>query len=735
MLLPASRERGDGSTAGGRGKLVERSSNARAIFQHFVDDAARLDRLLADADRFSQQPNRLEQSLNSHLPAGYRCDVNGTIDNRVVLLSSPDSDEWYLGSIDRTIAQSGLREALPFKLLGQLCAHLILIESDPLLLKRFTSPRILLVGLYHPENFPLPRFHLGISDIAYAIRGAFLGKVELLDMQLSVDVADILQRIAQQRPDIIGISATFGQHDKLDSLLKGIGSFPGYAPTLVCGGSLSVLIGRQLLHSHANIIIGNGPGEMTMIDVVRNWHGLLRRDEIIDASVLDNGRIVTTKRLPNKLHSEGIPELDLLHPTLEQRGVMQLESSRGCTYACSFCPRTHKGMWAGYDDDLLERVMAHVARAYDAHPHIARKIFLVDEEYVGYREDSEQRGLAVARRLREYGFKFETSTRVDQVIRPLRDRSWHVSRMQFWSEIVDAGLDRCLFGVESGVASILKRFNKKTTPRQNAQALRVLSALGVPIRATYITFDQLMTMDELIESFIFLGRRDLLLRRASFGSYDELYDIVRSDEASREHASGKPFYSQVSYMLVTMEALIGSKYLTYLEEAGLAGEYRLSMGCRKARFVDPRIEVISDLSQKLIDRNFSLDYMLKSLQKISSDSVRRELNKLRIALRVHCYRFLGYCIYLTSGKAQVLDGGSDSMQSDFGSLRCELARMPQHLGNILLAGADSLYEGMMSDLENQLCGLEEKLPADYPPLIRAEIGKSRSRGWRLINEH
>jgi hypothetical protein len=307
--------------------------------------------------------------------------------------------------------------------------------------------------------------------------------------------------------------------------------------------------------------------------------------------------------------------------------------------------------------------------------------------------------------------------------------------MQFWSDIVDAGLDRCLFGVESGVASILKRFNKKTTPRQNAQAIRVLSALDVPIRATYITFDQLMTMDELVDSYVFLGRRDLLLRPSSFSNYGELYDIVTSDDASREHASGKPFYSQVSYMLVTMEALIGSKYLTYVEEAGLAGEYKLSMGCRKARFIDPRIEAISDLSQKLIDRNFSLDYMLKSLQKISNEGPRRELNKLRIALRQHCYRFLGYCIYLTSGKTQVLEGDSGNLQSDFGSLRSDIARTPQHLDEILLAGANSLYEGMMSDVENQLCELEEKIPADYPPLIRAEIGKSRSRGWRLINEH
>ena len=69
-----------------------------------------------------------------------------------------------------------------------------------------------------------------------------------------------------------------------------------------------------------------------------------------------------------------------------------------------------------------------------------------------------------------------------------------------------------LFGVESGVDSILERFNKETTGDQNALAIRTLSALGVPTRFTYITFDHLMTLEELKATYAFQGRTDLLLR-------------------------------------------------------------------------------------------------------------------------------------------------------------------------------------------------------------------------------
>jgi hypothetical protein len=50
---------------------------------------------------------------------------------------------------------------------------------------RLLRPRLRLTSL-HPENFPLPRFPLAISDLARAARATLLGRVELMDMQLSI---------------------------------------------------------------------------------------------------------------------------------------------------------------------------------------------------------------------------------------------------------------------------------------------------------------------------------------------------------------------------------------------------------------------------------------------------------------------------------------------------------------------------------------------------------------------
>jgi radical SAM superfamily enzyme YgiQ (UPF0313 family) len=198
-----------------------------------------------------------------------------------------------------------------------------------------------------------------------------------------------------------------------------------------------------------------------MRDVVELWHGDRKLAEV---------RGIHSKALRNNISPAALPELDLLKETLDWRGVMQLESSRGCTHACSFCPRGHKGVWVGEDADQMEVILATVSDLFGERPGIARKIFLVDEEFVGHDREGTgpRRALQVARKLWHHGFRWETSSRVDQIYQPDRTKAWHVERMRFWTRLRDHGLDRCLFGLESGVDSVPERFNKKTTAQQNA---------------------------------------------------------------------------------------------------------------------------------------------------------------------------------------------------------------------------------------------------------------------------
>jgi radical SAM superfamily enzyme YgiQ (UPF0313 family) len=634
--------------------------------------------------------------------------VSGPYDDRLLLVEV-GVGKWVTAvlsapSFRQSTLPASLRDGLALEDADQ---AVTIARPGDAVLERLTRPRLVLVSLFKPAVFPLPRFALGVSDVARAVRRTYLGQVDLVDMQLDLDVADAASTVGELEPDLVGVSATFGQHDIMLELLDELlGKGTVNANSIIVGGSLAALNADLLDKEYPGILVAEGPGERPMQEFVRHWHGDIGRGEI--QGVLGDGRERSRGR-PKNLDADGfLPELDLLERTLDQGGVMQLESSRGCTHACSFCPRSHKGLWAG-EVNSLEETLATVASLYEERPALSRKIFLVDEEFVGYDRSGEAlaRCESVARQLGGAGFAWETSTRVDQVARPDRDRPWHLRRIGFWRALLEHRLGRCLFGVESGVDSVLRRFNKHTNAEQNVLAIRTLTAMGVPIRCTYITFDPLMTRDELLESYRFQGRRDLILEPSPELTPDELYEAVRDTAYIAENSSGRAFFEEISYMLVSMECLIGSPYLRTVEEAGLARETDPLMGRRNADYADPAIGLMSDWSQRWIDRNFSFDYTLKSLEKVTGGREARAIRSLRGVLKLASYELLGEMIELA---ANVLD-----------TVACELA-------------VERQMASLRDSVDAPCSSLIERLNAEHAEKLSSEREAWSARAsWELIN--
>ncbi|GAA4636806.1 hypothetical protein GCM10023196_088010 [Actinoallomurus vinaceus] len=668
-------------------------------------------------------PGSLSEALQQRL--GVRAVVTGTLDRRLVFIENAGHPGWT--AADLSGAPHETRQwptwAEATLTLDRPASWISSVHITPAGLQRLTRPRLLLAALYHPEYFPLPRFPLGISDLARAARATLLGRVELMDMQLGVGLGDIIERITTDRPDIVGISATFGQHDLMLSLLDEITSDEGNR-LVVVGGSLTARNERLLLDRHPDLLVARGAGETTIADVLAHWHGDLDRDQIRGIGyrsaargegTLTIGRARHTATVANRTRPDIWPELDLLPRTFEYRGVAQLETSRGCTNFCSFCPRGHKGTWAGAAPDALGWVLDAFAEVFDERPDISRTLYLVDEEFIGRDEDAVPRALAVADMLHTRGFGWETSCRVDQVVRLDRNREWHVERGQMWRGLVEHGLRRCLFGVESGVTSILDRFNKETTGEQNALAVRTLSALGVPTRFTYITFDHLMNAEELRATYAFQGRTDLILRPLPHLSVAEIIEGVHDEGFVAEHATGQPFHEAISYMLVSMECLIGAAYTHAAEAAGLTGAVRPSMGRVDARFADWRIGVLSHRAQLWVDRNFALDYTLKSLEKLADGDRHRAIRDTRVILKRAGYDLLG-------GMLALLDRTDPDTAH-----REELDEACAEL-------ADTLITRLRAPVDDAVTDLARDLPPTEAGVLLAEHAHwGNTDTWRLIN--
>ncbi|POP63758.1 radical SAM protein [Pseudomonas syringae] len=641
--------------------------------------------------------------------------VTGAIDKRVLLIFTGNNNG-VIVSLSELIEQIDFSNSSNISISEYLNSRLALFVMTDGQLLHLNHPSIMLIGLYHPETFPLPRFHLGISDLARELRARWIGKVTLYDMQLGLTLDKIKNFILSSNPEVIGISVTFGQYDLLVELLEFLNS-PALIkrPIIVAGGSLAAHLQADLLKSSLLDFVAVGAGEGAIVGIAEYLLGQLPIEAIPDTAYITNETVVHTNRVSNRNDRDIMPELDLLDATLASFGVMQLESSRGCSYACSFCPRSHKGIWAGEHSSSLMALMPYIARIFEKHPLISKRIFLVDEEFVGYQTDDLALGRCrdVAKVITSFGFNFETSSRIDQVYRPRKSRAWHLERMAFWLSLSQNGMQRCLFGVESGVDSILTRFNKKTTTAQNVIAVRILSLLEIPIRYTYITFDPLMSMQELNESLSFLERTDLILKRPvsiPLDDYGSILDIALNDEASARCGVGIPFYHKVSYLGVSMEALIGSPYLKSLESQGLAGATNPLMGRKESIYIDKRIGQVSSVSQRWIDQSFALDYTLKSIQKRVPSHVAESLNDSRVLLKSFCHGFIVNCL------SDVVSSSRLMSEAEIRKLlNLEFSKMAPSISETVLAICDQLSIVDSEILVHQLSLW--KCPSD----------------WRLIN--
>ncbi|MGW4412662.1 B12-binding domain-containing radical SAM protein [Nonomuraea sp. NPDC004702] len=666
------------------------------------------------------RPNELRDALTAIVPG--KVSVTGTLDQRLLIAErAPDLGGWTFADLE---GRPHTERDWPAWTAGRLVinqpeawlsgGHLSVEGAE-----RLRRPRVLLASLYHPEWFPLPRFPLAISDLARAARRTLLGQITLVDMQLKVSFADLLAAIAATEPDIVGVSATFGQHDLMIALLDHLYALPR-PPLVLAGGSLTVRNEALLLERYPRLLIARGAGETTIADTLGHYHGDLTLAEIPGlgfSGAARGGALAVrsrrrTAKVPNAHLLDFLPELDLLERTLECHGVAQAEASRGCTSACSFCPRSHKGLWAAGSAQQLAVVLPELTRTFDRHPDTSKTLYLVDEEFFGRDCDAVARGLELAGLLHGAGFAWESSCRIDQVIRPEEERDWHVERARMWRRLNELGLRRMLFGVESGVDSILARFNKDTTGEQNALAIRTLSALGVPTRFTYITFDQLMNLEELRATHAFQGRTDLLLAPQPHLSVEEIVDGVRDPAWVAAHTTGRPFHTGISYMLVTMECLIGAAYTHSATAHGLTGAIDPSMGRVEARFADQRIGACSIHAQMWVDRTFALDYTLKSLEKIVDGPQRAVLHAARVTIRAAAYTLL-------TAMLDLIDHAGPGLELSEQALR---ALMDDQL--------DRLQSALTFPIGQALA----LLSPSNAGLLRAEHRRWLAEvGWRLIN--
>ena len=139
-------------------------------------------------------------------------------------------------------------------------------------------------------------------------------------------------------------------------------------------------------------------------------------------------------------------------------------------------------------------------------------------------------------------------------------------------------------------------------------------------------------VEDLQESAKFIARTDIIQLKSRLDIENLYYKIVNEDmEFIMTNSANVPLYSKVSYMLTSLEILVGSNYYKMMKtvetQTGkkLIWDLDINMARYKVTYINQTIGLMSVYCQKWVDYNFSLMYTIKSLMKAAKGAERELL--------------------------------------------------------------------------------------------------------------
>lgn len=179
-----------------------------------------------------------------------------------------------------------------------------------------------------------------------------------------------------------------------------------------------------------------------------------------------------------------------------QRPVREVHvsSSRGCPKRCTFCSIVVAS--PTYRVRSVDSLMEEISYLYGLQPF--GHVYFVDANFAV----SPKRTLAFARSLHAWrpDVTWSGTATADLIVRHGDEIVGEIGRLN---------CVRLEVGIESGSASQLARFNKRTSLHDNAEAIRLLHRADISLGLDFIMFDPEVTLRELRENIAFLFQAEL----------------------------------------------------------------------------------------------------------------------------------------------------------------------------------------------------------------------------------
>lgn len=373
-----------------------------------------------------------------------------------------------------------------------------------------------------------PHFPLGLGYIKAVCEENHI-KCDLFDFSASdKSNLELLREYRLDKYDVLGISSysiIFNDIMKFSKIIKQKGQI------LVVGGHHASLCRKKILEDFPIVdYCLSGFGEYTFCELIKNLDN--NNKFLIPGICYKNGnKIIEKAEDYREFNLNDLPLLDRNNIIYDfnkdncidtSRTVLNISTSRGCPYKCTYCVNCKNSYWLTRD---ITNIMLEIRYEFSMHNY--SMINFVDCNFYVNPKRAQEIIETIKTEFPHVSFNFQT--RSDQVVK----NEAHIKNL-----ITKNNCNICL-GIESNSNSVLKRFNKETNQFINQKAVDIIASCGRIPTIYIIMFDPLMNLSDIRETFDFIKKNNFL----HYNSISNLYQSIMPFYGSKYYDNYKEFFT------------------------------------------------------------------------------------------------------------------------------------------------------------------------------------------------
>lgn len=321
---------------------------------------------------------------------------------------------------------------------------------------------------------------LGLPYIASYLRN----NTDFNDIHILIE--NVLNKISDLKPDIIGISSVSQNYTKATQYAKIIKET--FDIPVIIGGIHITLMPQSLSEYSDLAVIGEGEETMAELMAVFKKDRQFKKEKLAEIKGIayrDNGRIKVNPRREfiKNLDTIPFPARDLLG----QKYFLSMMTSRGCPFSCSYCSSI--ALWQRktryFSPEYIVDEISELIERYNA-----IKINFWDDTFIINKKRVRRIVELIKRRGIHKKVEFRCAARADEI------------DDEICSLLKEMNIIEISMGLESGSTRILKEFKGgKASPEKNMQAIETCKKYGFSTGGSFMLGFPTETEQDMLQTY------------------------------------------------------------------------------------------------------------------------------------------------------------------------------------------------------------------------------------------